>query len=236
MNEVASDSSGKEWVPDSGLFEPLYQGSDMSSFDYHTRLIEFTLKHHLTKQGYKDLLVLVARTLPTPNIAVKSEYVMRKYFHGVLCETPKVTGHHYCSNCHHLFDSNDPMLQCPNKCNAKTDRFVLCDLALQLKNMLSGMYHILFLNFSICFLDLDPYVWKAIQSRFNQKRKDGTLSDVYDGEEYKKLSAPGGFLSSEFPANVSFCMNTDGVALFKSSLTEIWPLWLVINELPANMR
>ena len=62
------------------------------------------------------------------------------------------------------------------------------------------------------------------------------MSDVYDGVEYKKLSVPGGFLSCEFPANVSFCMNTDGVALFKSSQTEIWPLWLVINELPANMR
>lgn len=224
MNHIRGERSEfrferKGISPGHGLFEPLYNGSDMSSFDYHTSLMEFTLKHHLTKQGYKDLLVLVARTLPTPNIAVKSEYVMRKYFHGAVCKTPKVTVHHHCSNCHHLFDPNDSILQCPNICNAKTDRFVLCDLALQLKNMLS-----------------DPYIWKAIQSRFNQNRTNDTLSDVYDGEEYKKLSAPGGFLSSEFPANVSFCMNTDGVALFKSSQTEIWPLWLVINELPANMR
>ena len=137
-SEVASHCSENEWAPDNTIFQPLYNGAKMSSFDYHISLIEFTLKHHLTKQGYKDLLVLVARSLPTPNIAVTSEYVMRKYFTEAF-ETPQVSGHYYCSKCHYLFQSNDSMLQCPNKCNVKQDRFVLCDLAVQLKNKLSGM-------------------------------------------------------------------------------------------------
>ena len=130
--------SEEEWAPDNAIFKPLYNGAKMSSFDYHISLIEFTLKHHLTKQGYKDLLVLVTRSLPTPNIAETSEYVMRKYFTEVF-ETPQVTGHHYCSKCYYLFESNDPVLQRPNKCNAKHDCFVLFDLAVQLKNKLSGM-------------------------------------------------------------------------------------------------
>ena len=31
-------------------------------------------------------------------------------------------------------------------------------------------------------------------------------------------------------------MNTDGVAVFKSSKKSLWPIWLVINELPPNER
>ena len=50
----------------------------------------------------------------------------------------------------------------------------------------------------------------------------------------KKRTVPGEFLSS--CNNISFCLNTDGVSLFKSSKVELWPIWLEINELPPKMR
>ena len=60
------------------------------------------------------------------------------------------------------------------------------------------------------------------------------IRDTYDGEEYRRHQ---GFLSKEVdPANVSFLINTDGVAMFKSSSKEIWPIYLAINELPPQMR
>lgn len=37
-------------------------------------------------------------------------------------------------------------------------------------------------------------------------------------------------------ANVSFIMNTDGVAIFHSSKVSLWPVWLAINELPPALR
>ena len=45
---------------------------------------------------------------------------------------------------------------------------------------------------------------------------------------------PEQFLSK--PENITFCLNTDGVAVFKSSTAQIWPIWLQINELPPKMR
>lgn len=64
-----------------------------------------------------------------------------------------------------------------------------------------------------------------------------TISDIYDGYECAKLCKPGGFLSKDLhPANLSFAVNTDGVALFKSSSTNIWPVFLAINELPPHLR
>ena len=57
-----------------------------------------------------------------------------------------------------------------------------------------------------------------------------SISDVYTGREYKKHS----FLRS--PNNISLTLNTDGVAVFKSSKASLWPVWVVINELPPAER
>ena len=59
---------------------------------------------------------------------------------------------------------------------------------------------------------------------------------MYDGEQYTKHTEPVGFLSSDFPDNVSLSINTDGVAVFKSSKSEVWPIWIAINELPPKQR
>ncbi len=42
------------------------------------------------------------------------------------------------------------------------------------------------------------------------------------------------FLSNQ--ATVSFTLNTGGVALYRSSTVSIWPVWLVVNELPPQER
>ncbi len=81
-------------------------------------------------------------------------------------------------------------------------------------------------------LFIDPSFWKLLQQRFKTERGDhNVIRDVYDGEEYTKHSS---FLSQ--PGNVSFLLNTDGVALFRSSTISIWPIWLAINELPPDVR
>ena len=54
---------------------------------------------------------------------------------------------------------------------------------------------------------------------------------MYDGCEYKNHND---FLSR--PENLSLMLNTDGVCLFRSSTVSLWPLWLVINELPPGVR
>ena len=83
----------------------------------------------------------------------------------------------------------------------------------------------------IVYLILHADPGNALKSRFN---RSGLGMDIYDGTEYKKLMEPCKFLST--PENVSFCINTDGVRVFKSSCSEIWPIWLQLNELPPAMR
>ena len=53
--------------------------------------------------------------------------------------------------------------------------------------------------------------------------------DCYDGEIYQKfqIKSPGAF---------SFLLNTDGIACSDKSKKTMWPVILVINELPLQQR
>ena len=109
--------------------------------------------------------------------------------------------------------------------------------------MLSNKLHIsyqvnqLSCKISLCSsIFLDSIMWQAIQSRFSRSCETDVISDIYDGFLYKEHAKPGEFLSQNFPANISFTISTDGVKVFKSSVSEVWPVWLVVNELPPNLR
>ena len=59
-----------------------------------------------------------------------------------------------------------------------------------------------------------------LQKRFERPSQVGIA--VYDGEGYRQYL--------EFLSSISLILNTDGVALFRSSSTSIWPVWAVVNH------
>ena len=84
----------------------------------------------------------------------------------------------------------------------------------------------------LCILPCsDKDLWLALQERLSKPRVSGSISDVYDGELYQKHAA---FVSQ--PANVTLLLNTDGVSVFRSSKATLWPVWLIVNELPRRLR
>lgn len=67
---------------------------------------------------------------------------------------------------------------------------------------------------------------------FKSEKTNDDIEEMYDGEHYQHL-----FMSEFFSEHdISFTWNTDGVPLFKSSKTSMWPLFLTINELPFAIR
>ena len=85
------------------------------------------------------------------------------------------------------------------------------------------------------FLLADPEFVSGLRYRFQRmKRNDSNIEDVYDGGLYQREFKPGGFLSE--PYNISVKLDTDGVAIFHSSQFGVWPLFLLVNELPPAMR
>lgn len=85
----------------------------------------------------------------------------------------------------------------------------------------------------LLFVDVsaaDPKTWSALQARFVQAPREG-LCDISDGDGYKRHAE---FLSH--PAHVSLLLNTDGVAMYRSSKVSFWPVWAIVNELPPSLR
>lgn len=83
----------------------------------------------------------------------------------------------------------------------------------------------------ITTLTTDKESWEWLQERFKLPRDSDMIRDIYDGEGYKHHSH---FLDQ--PANVSLLLNTDGVAIFHSSKVSLWPIWVIVNELPIRKR
>ena len=62
---------------------------------------------------------------------------------------------------------------------------------------------------------------------------DGKIQDVHDGEEYLKLTEPGGFLTVHEHTGLILCA---GVQLFNSAKQSIWPILLSITSLPPGVH
>lgn len=69
-----------------------------------------------------------------------------------------------------------------------------------------------------------------------------TIEDVYNGNVYQSHFDISGFFHGttleerKHQLHLSFQINTDGVAVFKSSIFGVWPVYAVINELPPDAR
>ena len=95
-----------------------------------------------------------------------------------------------------------------------------------------GCMSILFFCFKV-FLFSGDGTWKAVQDRSKQRGKS-IITDIIDGENFKRLCEAGQFLNN--PANISFIFNTDGAPLYSSSSVSLWPVFLAVNELPSPDR
>ena len=74
------------------------------------------------------------------------------------------------------------------------------------------------------------------------KENENNIEDVFDGLLYKRHFNSQGFFHGttqdrlDKEIHLSFQLNTDGVAIFKSNKTSMWPVYLVINELHPKLR
>lgn len=185
-------------------------------------VLAYVLKHKLTGAALCDLLPLI--NVHCPVQAVPSS----KYLFLRSLETVKegIEFHFYCESCNNYLDCKDAGGEC-EICGHKWTKqenvmkgnfFIYLPIAPQLKDMLEteGMSEKLNYRFIREKINFDAY------------------EDIYDGELYKQLSEEGDPLSSR--SAISLTLNCDGVPVFKSSNYSIWPIQLLVNELPFECR
>ncbi len=141
-SSLSDDSSGSEngYLDDDvdpSLKQPLYDGANLSFYESYLMIMQYSLRHALTKQAVSDLLNLVGLHLPAASTV--SLYKLNKFFLD-LYEDISFTTHFCCSSCHSLLEATDSTG--PNGCVGPPGPAQECltiSLEAQLKRKLKGM-------------------------------------------------------------------------------------------------
>ncbi|KAK3916672.1 Halomucin [Frankliniella fusca] len=195
--------------------QPIYPGAPITL--HESLLAIFTLMSTVNLSGtiVSLILRLIALHCPEGSIIKKTLHTFKVYFSKI--GEALMVFHYFCAQC--IYPLNNKSSECPKcKKSGNVSYFLELPLFHQLQNLLKRD------NF-----------YTNLQFRFkeNRKRSRDCIEDIYDGYIYKQ-QMENGFLSN--PSNISFMWYSDGVSIFKSSSFSIWPLCLVINELPYKLR
>ena len=199
--------------------QPLYPEAPISLGTFMLLFTSFTMKHSLSSDGILQLLNIFSYVLPKGHTLCTSLYDYKKFFTNL--RNPLVK-HFYCPHCLGYLKSSAE-LKCPySGCEKElNDNEVMYFLEMLVESQLKILY-------------AQTGFYEKLQHRFRRQSRDGIYEDVYDGSLYKSYWENDGPLSK--PENISFTFNTDGAPVFKSSKVSIWPLFMVINELPYKLR
>ena len=103
-----------------------------------------------------------------------------------------------------------------------TSNFIVMNVEEQLKSMLSDSDI------------LDIVAKKSLDARKSISSKRSEINDVHDGKLYKKNK----FIKNSKKEDIVLTanINCDGAAMYETSKFSLWPILMMINELPFNVR
>ena len=121
---------------------PLYEGSEITVFESHLLLFQFSVRHSLSAKAFGELLQVVSAHLPPTAKFPKSVYTLKWFFRSLFPDL-STRAHSYCSCCLKLLEEGT---QCENHncASAKVETFITMALEPQLKKRIEGVYMYLY--------------------------------------------------------------------------------------------
>lgn len=218
--DTESLSSDFECKNSTGMNSPIYEGAQITLAISMLLITTFAMRHSLTSEGITELLQLLILHCKLSNCLPKTLYAFRQFFKDV--QHP-LKYHNHCSYCL-LGIATPQIITCQNP---------QCRKSLQEEGSVSGFIEIPVFS-QIQSLFNRPGFKESIQSKSKRvKKNESAIEDIYDGRIYKDLINRG-ILLNEF--DITLTLNTDGANPFRSSKTSLWPVYLMINELPFTER
>ena len=200
---------------------PVYEGSKRRVGIAMLLICVFMIRFRLSDETIQFLLTLIQLLLPDNNRLIKSLYGLKKYL-GKFIHAPNLK--YYCARCYAHVEKT--AVKCTNE-------HCLQDLTSS-GSMAYFVQHSIISQLSVLF-KRKSFTESIRTNRFAHFRNNPQkkLMDVYDGTIYQQLFNTG-ILNNE--NNLSFAISTDGVQIFKSSKVSMWPVYMLINELPLSQR
>lgn len=197
---------------------PLYTRSTISASHAHLMITTFVLCHKVNGVALQDLLTLFNMLLP--GVSPSSKFLFEKKFADIQAETEI---HFYCHNCSAYIGPAGQAV-CPNE-NRKAPVnieeykkrgifFLYLPLVSQLKDLLENH------NVVASLIDKCEHITSE------------SMEDIFDGNEMKRLVLENNLNSND----LTLVWNSDSVPVFESSGYSNWPVQVLVNELPPELR
>lgn len=229
MGETATagaieSSSFEHLLASDGFFDVINVGVNISKGELLLLIMKYCIEHNLSQTAISDLLKLI-NMIFHKNILPDSRYFIDKLFN----KSDYVEYHAVCPKCNSYLGTYDRRSMRPeNKsCEVCQTTVVVNDSTFKnffiIMNPASEIKALLEAN--------ETYYNHVVNERIYEK---GVYKDIYDGGEYRKLIKTVQNDSKNSYATISF--NSDGSPVFESSTYAIWPIQIMVNELPFDVR
>ena len=196
----------------------LFPGASVTVGAFMLLLAFFGSKYNISSDGIVQLLNIISLILPNGHNLCTSLYAYKRYFKNL--RNPLIK-HYYCNHCLCYIDNIQTDVCANQYCNKNISNEKSYFLELPLIYQIQSFFR-------------EEGFHKKIQGRFEHLKNQRLYRDIYDGSLYRSLFDNDGPLSVQ--DNLSFVLNTDGAQVFKSSKVSLWPIFMVINELPYTIR
>ena len=205
-------------MPD--FYKIVQHSVDKSPAEILLMILKYSIKNKLTFTAMSELMRLVNTTFSEP-IMPQSKYMIEKLFNtksdvcyhitcpkcGIYLGLLKDFKSNKCDNCEMKLNPAEP---------SAMNMFVILNPCQEIKDHLSKHA---------------DYYHEIMHERECEKNH---IKDIYDGRCYRQFVA--NLPPAEKHQYVTCVFNTDGANRFKSSQYSLWPIYLMINELPPQER
>lgn len=207
---ASSNSSESNFSENEETREFLYCGSGYKLKDLVLVVLSFYKRHHLSQKALEDLLNILARFLPQPNMIPKSFYRFNKILKSL---TPSVIIKKYCANCSKVRSQNKKNCDCVALAPiSRRDCKILCF------DSKSQFVEIAKRNLQDLIRPVQEY---------SGILEDVTVSPLY----YKVISS-----INRTCIPITLTISTDGAPLTKTGSQSFWPLTGTVNEIGCPKR
>ncbi|XP_074115224.1 uncharacterized protein LOC141537917 [Cotesia typhae] len=217
--QVDENSDDNDTIGNAYEYEMLHENSNVTTDECVLQLLDFYVKHNITKIALQQLLQMQLKILPADNQLPKTVYKLFQYAQNI-APVCRVIKHYYCRKC--LFNLKSQML------NKKiTFKCSICattnskDFSFFHEFDIGDQIRILFENYNLAEKLKKP----TLQNVEN-------ISDIVDGSEYIRVNSR----NQRTNFDLTLILNTDGLALVKSDKSHCWPVLFIIAELPQDIR
>ena len=231
---AATEASIQECKSKSSLFDAIIQPLTVGLYIFH-------LVFRVSDRGINFILALLRTIIKSMGQFLRNDFLMllssqipqNIYQLTKILGTKKQDFHLYavcpkCSMCYPLTTKYTTVFKCSAKvghrvCNAEVYRKIKC----------KGTYKFAPKKVYV-YLFSRKEIITALEEWRHRNVTENEMSDIYDGCVWKELSTPGKYLSK--PNNLCLKLNVDWFKLYKHTNYSVGILYLVVENLPRNIR